>query len=472
MNPKIDKLSSAIGEIDAAYLEEALCFAPKVARGKCSLKKSIRFPRLTAACAVILLLSALVTTAFAVSTLSLSWRDIFHPGQTVIGDGDEAPIISRQHTGRDLTAASDPAGIEDLRIDVVKAISDERVLYLLYSMQANDGASLASDGRFAFFDLCFPGRRMSGIYQQYFLKRRDDMSKNELEGVIYADWQADANVENAVLTFSDWQEKKMFEDVKVDFNAAEMAAAAGKNAELPVLFTGHENPQYLWQPGSADVKLPYGGISICNAGWENGILQIVMKGPRNAGEWSEGQNWYFVDTRTGTLIRPEPSAYYHRPDELGQNPKDSDWLYFWNFVSVDKEALPYLEMHWGGRMSYATVLGGTWEVRVDETPVTVRSQRLVGNTVLSFDSEELPVEKIECSKLSMAVYFPAYVDPTTGILSAFRAFDAAGEPIECNWGFTADADDAGCMVWTRFEEPIDPESITKLTCSGTVIFEK
>ena len=459
MNARIDKLSSALGEIDAAYLEEALRFTPE-GRGRArNPKKVFRLPKLSAACVILLLLSVFVTSAFAVSAMSLSWRDIFRPEQTVIDDADEAPVIS-----------SHEAGVEDIKIDVVKAISDERVLYLLYSVKANDGALLASDGRFAVFDLYFPGKRMSGVYQQYLLGRREGLPESELEGVICADWQADANVKNAVLTFSDWQEKKLFEDVKVDFNVAEMAV--GKNAELPVLYTGHEQPAYLWQPGSADVKLPYGGISICSAGWESGILQLVMKGPKNVGEWSEGKNWYFIDTRTGTIIRPEPSAYYHTPDELGRDTEDADQRYFWNFVPVEREALPYLEMHWGGQESFADILPGTWEVRVDKTPVTIQSKLLAEDVALSYDGQVLLADKIECSKLSMAIYFPAYVDSTTGILRAFEVFDAAGKPIRCDWGFTADADGRGCMIWTRFEEPIDPESVCRLDFCGNTIFAK
>lgn len=62
----------------------------------------------------------------------------------------------------------------------------------------------------------------------------------------------------------------------------------------------------------------------------------------------------------------------------------------------------------------------------------------------------LTAEKIECSKLSMAVYFADYVDSTTGILSAFRVFDADGAPIPCQWSFIADQTDDSCMIWTRF----------------------
>ena len=55
------------------------------------------------------------------------------------------------------------------------------------------------------------------------------------------------------------------------------------------------------------------------------------------------------------------------------------------------------------------------------------------------------MERVECSKLSMAVYFADYVDSTTGILGAFRAFDADGKPIPCDWSFIADQTDDSCM---------------------------
>ena len=460
MNPKIDKMSAAMGGIDTAYLEEALNYVPKANSGVFRRQKAARFSKLSAACVALLLVFGLSATAIAVSRMPLSWRDIFHSSQTVIGDEDEAPVVSQLTTN-----------VEDIQIDVVKAISDERVLYLLYSMKANDDAVLDPDGRFASFDIYFPGKMMSGAYQQYFLERKDGVPTNELEGVIYADWQTDANANDLVLHFSDWQEKKQFNDAKVDFSVVDLVAAAGKNAELPVLYIGHD-PQHLWQPGNAEIALPYGGISICNAGWEDGLLQIVMKGPKDVGEWATGQNWYFVDTRTNTVIYPEQSAYFHRPDEFNENLANADWVYFWNFVSVDKEALSYLEMHWGGVESFETVLPGEWEVNITETPVTVQSKLLAENVPLSYSGTELLAERIECSKLSLAVYFTDYVDPTTGILSQFKVFDTSGDPIPCDWGFTADQANDSCMIWTRFEEPIDPESVGRMAFNKDTIFKK
>ena len=181
----------------------------------------------------------------------------------------------------------------------------------------------------------------------------------------------------------------------------------------------------------------------------------------------EGKHWYFLDTRTDTVIYPEQRADYHQSDEM-----DSGVCYFQNYAPVDKEALPYLELHWGGTDIFTTVLSGEWVVTLDETPVTVQSEVLAENVPLSYGGEELLAEKIECSKLSMAVYFADYVDSTTGILSALKIFDAKGDPIPCDWGFTADQSDDSCMIWTRFSEPIDPKTICKVTFNETTIFTR
>lgn len=435
MDYRAATLSSAIGNIDTAYLEEALDFEVKPNRAK----RTIHFPKLSAACLILLLILGFSATVFAISRVPLSWRDIFHSDQTIIGDNDEVPIVSEQHND-----------VETLKIDVAKAVSDERVLYLLYSVKSNEGAVLNSEGRFASFDLYFPDKMMSGVYQQYFLPRKAGVPENELEGVIYADWQTYSNAKDLVMTFSNWQEERLFDDVKVEFKVAEMV----------------ENPS------NDEIPLPYGDLSICNAHWEDGVLQLMMKGPRDVDEWSTGENWYFIDNRTDIVIYPEQSADYHMPDELDQDAGGNDWCYFWNYVSVDKDTLPYLEMHWGGKDIFTTVLAGEWMVTLDETPVTVQSELLAENVPLSYHGEELLAEKIECSKLSMAVYFADYVDSTTGILGAFKIFDANGEPIPCDWGFTADQTDDSRMIWTRFREPIDPKSVCKLTFNGETIFAR
>lgn len=427
---KRTRLSSAIGNIDTMYLEEALDFERAATRAK----RVHRFPKFSAACVALLLILGVSATAFAISRIPLSWRDIFSPSQTVIGDEDEESVISQQHTN-----------LETLSIDVVKAISDERSLYLLYSVKANDGAVLDSEGRFSSFEMHFPDKMMSGAYASYFLPRKDSVPENELEGVVYADWQPGDSVNGLVMTFSNWQEKQFFDDVKVDCNIAELAASSN-DAEIP---------------------LPYGGVSLCNAHWESGVLRLTMKGPRDVGEWSEGKHWYFIDTRTDTVIYPEQRADYHQSDET-----DSGVCYFQNYVPVDKEALPYLELHWGGADIFTTVLAGEWTVTLDETPITVQSEVLAENVPLSYGGEELLAEKIECSKLSMAVYFADYVDSTTGILGALKIFDAKGEAIPCDWGFTADQNDDSCMIGTRFSEPIDPETICKVTFNGTTIFTR
>ena len=318
MDHRIDKLISAIGDMDTAYLEEAL----DSNGAKTGQKKIRRFPKLSAALVAALIILALSVTAFAISRLPLSWRDIFSPSQTVIGDEDEAPVVSQQ-----------PAATEELQIKLEKVISDERTLYILYSVKANEGAILDPKGQFAELDLYFPGQMMSGAYVPYFLERKDGVPENELEGVVLADWQPSNSANGLVIGFSDWQEK----------------------------------------------------------------------------------------------------------------PLDSE--------------------------SFTTVLPGHWQVTLDETPVTIESEVLAENIPLSYAGETLQVEKIECSKLSMAVYFDGYVDSTADNWT-LEIFDANGDLIPSWWGFIAAQTDDSCMFLTRFDEPIEPETIRKLTFNGETVFER
>ena len=467
MEHNTEKLLSAIGDVDAAYLEEALDFdAANAGR-----KRAARFPKLSAACVAVLVILGVSVTAFAVSRLPLSWRDIFSPEQTVIGDGDEVPVISQQQQPEQHQQQAVPT--EEMQIKIEKVISDERTLYLLYSVKANEGAVLDQKGQFADLELYFPSKMMSGAYVSYFLERKDGVPENELEGVVYADWQPGDSANGLVINLSNWQEKTWFDDVTIDFDVAKMVENAGENARLPKLSQSQlpQHLEYLWQPGDADIPLPYGGLSICNAGWENGVLQMVMKGPVNQ-NISYPENWYFVDTRTDTIIYPESRAMFYTPGTLDPSITDTDWNYIWEFVLVDKETLPYLELHWGGKYIFTTVLPGHWKVTLDETPVTIASEVLAENVPLTYGGEELTAERVECSKLSMAVYFANYVDSTTGILGAFRVFDADGKPIPCDWSFIADQTDDSCMIWTRFDEPLEPGSVCKLTFNGETVFTR
>ena len=340
-------------------------------------------------------------------------------------------------------------------------------------MKANEGAVLDQKGNFYSFDLYFPGQMMTGVYMPYFLERKEGVPENELEGVVYANWQAGASANGLVIDISNWQEKKWFDDVTVDFNVAEMVENAGENARLPKL-SQRQLPQhleYLWQPGDADIPLPYGGLSICNAGWENGVLQMVMKGPVNQ-NISYPENWYFVDTRTDTIIYPESRAMFYTPGTLDPSITDTDWNYIWEFVLVDKEALPYLELHWGGKYVFTTVLPGHWRVTLDETPVTIESEVLAENVPLSYGGKEFLAEKVECSKLSIAFYLTEYADPTERMYRHFKAFDANGDLIPFTWNSLAAADGESSMIWARFDEPIEPENVCKLTFNGETIFER
>ena len=465
MEHNTEKLLSAIGDVDAAYLEEALDFdAANAGR-----KRAARFPKLSAACVAVLVILGVSVTAFAVSRLPLSWRDIFSPEQTVIGDEDEVPVASQQQPGQQQQQA---VPTEEMQIKIEKVISDERRAYLLYSVKANEGAVLDQKGQFAELDLYFPGQMMSGAYVSYFLERKEGVPENELEGVVYANWQPGSSANGLVMTFANWQEKKWFDDVTIDFNVAEMVENAGENARLPKLSQSQlpQHLEYLWQPGDADVPLPYGGLSICNAGWENGVLQMVMKGPVNQ-NISYPENWYFVDTRTDTIIYPESRAMFYTPGTLDPSITDTDWNYIWEFVLVDKETLPYLELHWGGKYIFTTVLPGHWKVTLDETPVTVQSEVLAENVPLSYAGETILAKKIECSKLSMAVYFDGFVDSTADTWK-FEIFDANGDLIPSNWGYIAAQNEDSCMFLTEFDEPIEPETVCKLTFNGETVFAR
>ena len=59
MDHKTDKLISAIGDIDTAYLEEALDYGS----AKVSCKRIHRFPKLSAACVAMLVILGLSMTA-------------------------------------------------------------------------------------------------------------------------------------------------------------------------------------------------------------------------------------------------------------------------------------------------------------------------------------------------------------------------------------------------------------------------
>ena len=463
MDHKTDKLISAIGDMDTAYLEEALDYGST----KASRKRIRRFPKLSAACVAVLVILGLSVTAFAISRIPLSWRDIFSSSQTVIGDEDEVPVVSQQQQPEQQAVPT-----EEMQIKIEKVISDERRVYLLYSVKANEGAVLDQQGHFAELDLYFPGQMMSGAYVSYFLERKEGVPENELEGVVHADWQPGDSANGLVMNLSNWQEKKWFDDVTIDFDVAEMVENAGENARLPKLSQSQlpQHLEYLWQPGDADIPLPYGGLSICNAGWENGVLQMVMKGPVNQ-NISYPENWYFVDTRTDTIIYPEPRAMFYTPGTLDPSITDTDWNYIWEFVLVDKETLPYLKLHWGGKYIFTTVLPGHWKVTLDETPVTVQSEVLAENVPLSYAGETILAKKIECSKLSMAVYFDGFVDSAADTWK-FEIFDANGDLIPSRWGFIAASNEDSCMFLTEFDEPIEPETVCKLTYNGKTVFER
>lgn len=463
MISKKEKLSAAIGNVDEQYIEEALNY-----KGYSNARHR-KFPRMSAACIAVLIISLFSITALAISFTSLSWRDLFGVRQTVIGDGDEASISSERIIG-------DGIPKDGLNIDIQKILSDERALYILYTLRIDEGEKLSSAGRFADFQMYFPDKMMSGAYQQFFLDRNGNAPANELGGVIYANWQADMEARRLTLMFSDWQELEMLDAVKVDFDLAEIVRSAGTNARLPALAT--KGPQeYLWQPAGGQTEFPNSsGVYIDNAGWENGILQIVLRGPIGASEsgsseWTTGQNWYFVDTRTGEILYPDSLGFGCAADDIDETLTGVDWQYYWRYLEVEKEDLPFLELYSGGKDTYVTKIPGTYKAEV-EVPVTMKSELLTENIALNYNGAKIVAKRIECSKITIGIYFSEYIDSTSGILDMFEALDAGGNRLDCRWVFTADADGNGCMVWAVFDEPQELGTIKYLSYNGNLIYSE
>lgn len=65
-----------------------------------------------------------------------------------------------------------------------------------------------------------------------------------------------------------------------------------------------------------------------------------------------------------------------------------------------------------------------------------------------------------------------YADPTERMYRQFKAFDANGDLISFTWNSLAAADGESSMIWARFDEPIEPENVCKLTFNGETIFER
>lgn len=409
------------------------------------------------------IVSIMSLTAFAFSRLELSWKDIFGEEQTVIGGSDEVTIP--------LENIIEEAQVEgNLQINIQKVISDERALYILYTVRVKEGQFLDPNGRFANFQMYFPNKMMSGAFYQMPLKSTVQYNVNELGGVIYADWQADTEEQGLILQFSDWQEKEMSDSVKVDFNLEEAVRNAGENVRLPV----HSNQwvqEYLWQPAGGQTELPYSnGVFLDNVGWEDDILQFVLRGPVDAWEWFCGQNFYLIDTRTDIIIYPASLGVGCTPDELDNTIGEVDWQYFWRYFEVEEEDLPFLELYCGGKEAYVTKVKGDYKVIIDEIPVTMSSERLVENIVLEYNGTPERIEKIECSKITIGIYFAECIDSSAGILQMFEAYDVEGNILDYHWAYTADANGEGSLVWTVFDEPQEQGTINTITYNGEVIY--
>ena len=229
--------------------------------------------------------------------------------------------------------------------------------------------------------------------------------------------------------------------------------------------------EYLWQPAGGQTELPYSnGVFLDNVGWEDDILQFVLRGPVDAWEWFCGQNFYLIDTRTDIIIFPASLGVGCTPDELDNTIGEVDWQYFWRYFEVEEEDLPFLELYCGGKEAYVTKVKGDYKVIIDEIPVTMSSERLVENIVLEYNGTPERIEKIECSKITIGIYFAECIDSSAGILQMFEAYDVEGNILDYHWAYTADANGEGSLVWTVFDEPREQGTINTITYNGEVIY--
>ena len=473
MDTREEMLTDAMGNVSSNYIEEAL-------ETRMIKRSAVRMRRLSAACIALAFVALCTVTALAVKYWVPSWRDIFGTKQNVIGDEDVT--LPQGSTTGDL----------DLNMDINGILSDERVLYMTFTLRSKDGTPLSRSGQFKDYRMYYPDKLMSGGYQYYFLDPSEEAAPGELGGVIYAHWQSDPTVKSAVISFTDWQEPEKVDAVKVDISIADIVEKAGTNANIPVLYreifgrTIYDvHNGYLWQPAGGQTELPgSNGVYLDNFGWEDGLLHIVLRGPCVEADWGFGGttklpanelddgvidgNWFFVDSRTGEKLYVETYGYGESPQCIYEDLEETDWQYAWQFLKIAKEDLPYLELYCGGDSVNVTKWVGTKEFTVD-IPVTMPSKVLARDLAIHYNGEDLTIDRIECSKVSIAIYFPGYVDSASGI-NIFEVFDKDGERIDCNLTFTAEQSNRECMFWGTFNEPIDPDNVCTVTYNGQPIF--
>ena len=316
MEYKIVIFTEAIGNVNSKYINEAM-ETRKIRRN------AIRLQWISATCVVLAIMAFCTVTALAVKYWVPSWRDLFGKDQTVIGDEDQAILP------QDSISASGNLG---LSMELQGIISDERILFIPFTLSSKDGTALSNWGRFGEYSMYFPDNLMSGAYQYFFLEPDGEALPGTLGGVFYANWQAEPAVKNVVIEVTDW-----------------------------------------------------------------------------------------------------------------------------------------LEMETDSRDKYVTKWNGTIKVTA-EIPVTMPSEILAGDIPIDYNGNELTIDRIECSKISIAVYFPGYVDPTSQ--EYFNALDKDGSIIDCRWSFIAEQSGKECMFWAVFNEPIDPGTVYFLTYNGQLIYSK
>ena len=314
MEHKMEILTEAIGNVNSKYIDEAL-------ETRSIRRNAVRLQRLSAACITLAVIAFCTVTVMAVKYWIPSWRDLFGKDQTVIGDEDQAILP------QDSTVIS---GDLDLSMELQSVISDERILYIPFTLSSKDGSALSSKGQFRDYFMYFPDKIMTGAYQYYFLEPDGEALPGTLGGVFYATWQADPAAKNVVIEVSDWQEK---------------------------------------------------------GAWDN----------------------------------------------------------------------------------YVTKWEGTLKITAD-IPVTMPSEVLARDIPIDYNGSALIIDRIECSKISIAVYFPGYVDST--YWAYFNAYDKDGNIIDCRWSFVAENSLKECMFWGIFNDPLEPGNVCSITYNGQLIYSK
>ena len=141
-----ERLADALGTVSSTYIEEAL-------NARSIRRSAVRITRITAACIALAIVVLCSVTVLAVKYWVPSWRDLFGEKQNVIGEDDQTAL-----TPENISVSGDL----DLKMELQGIISDERILYIPFTLSSKDGTALSSLGRFKEYRMYFPDKMMSG----------------------------------------------------------------------------------------------------------------------------------------------------------------------------------------------------------------------------------------------------------------------------------------------------------------------